>query len=188
MSFNPGGGGGISGASDVVLSNPANNDALSYESATQKWKNAIVDKSRVGLGNVDNTSDANKPVSTATQTALNSRLLWRGSFAASTAYAVNDLILVSGVTLRCHTAHTSGATAPATDGNAANWDVLGGSANVSSIDSLPLAVPATVTYTGSAWPARTTVTSQAGRRVFYVGNPGGTGPADMQENDIWIQG
>jgi len=27
--------------------------------------------SDVGLGNVDNTSDANKPVSTATQTALN---------------------------------------------------------------------------------------------------------------------
>jgi uncharacterized protein (TIGR02145 family) len=30
-----------------------------------------LDKSVVGLGNVDNTSDANKPVSTATQTALN---------------------------------------------------------------------------------------------------------------------
>lgn len=30
-----------------------------------------IDKSMVGLGNVDNTSDANKPVSTATQTALN---------------------------------------------------------------------------------------------------------------------
>ena len=30
--------------------------------------------SMVGLGNVDNTSDANKPVSTATQTALNSKL------------------------------------------------------------------------------------------------------------------
>ena len=29
-----------------------------------------LDSSRVGLGNVDNTSDANKPVSTATQTAL----------------------------------------------------------------------------------------------------------------------
>ena len=28
-------------------------------------------KSQVGLGNVDNTSDANKPISTATQTALN---------------------------------------------------------------------------------------------------------------------
>lgn len=31
-------------------------------------------KSNVGLGNVDNTSDANKPVSSATQTALNAKL------------------------------------------------------------------------------------------------------------------
>ena len=33
------------------------------------WLN--IDKNKVGLGNADNTSDANKPVSTATQTALN---------------------------------------------------------------------------------------------------------------------
>ena len=32
-----------------------------------------LDKSAVGLGNVDNTSDANKPISTATQTALNAK-------------------------------------------------------------------------------------------------------------------
>jgi hypothetical protein len=32
-----------------------------------------LDKSSVGLSNVDNTSDANKPVSTATQTALNAK-------------------------------------------------------------------------------------------------------------------
>lgn len=32
-----------------------------------------VTKAQVGLGNVDNTSDANKPISTATQTALNSK-------------------------------------------------------------------------------------------------------------------
>ena len=32
-----------------------------------------VTKEQVGLGNVDNTSDANKPVSTATQTALNTK-------------------------------------------------------------------------------------------------------------------
>ncbi|WP_373779853.1 BppU family phage baseplate upper protein [Jeotgalibaca porci] len=31
----------------------------------------VVTKSQVGLGNVDDTSDANKPISTATQTALN---------------------------------------------------------------------------------------------------------------------
>lgn len=33
-----------------------------------------VSKTDVGLGNVDNTSDANKPISTATQTALDSKL------------------------------------------------------------------------------------------------------------------
>lgn len=32
-----------------------------------------LNKSAVGLGNVDNTSDANKPISTATQTALNAK-------------------------------------------------------------------------------------------------------------------
>jgi hypothetical protein len=34
---------------------------------------ATLNKAAVGLGNVDNTSDANKPVSTATQTALDSK-------------------------------------------------------------------------------------------------------------------
>lgn len=34
---------------------------------------ALPTKADVGLGNVDNTSDANKPVSTATQTALNAK-------------------------------------------------------------------------------------------------------------------
>ena len=145
-------------------------------------------KSDVGLTNVDNTTDLAKPISTATQTALNTRLLWRGDFAASTAYAVNDMILVSGVSLRCRTAHVSGATAPATDGSASSWDVIGGGGTISSHDSLPLSVPGTVTWTGTAWPNRSTVTSQTTRRVFYVVNPGGAGPTDMQPNDIWVQG
>jgi hypothetical protein len=34
---------------------------------------ATLNKAAVGLGNVDNTSDANKPVSTATQTALDAK-------------------------------------------------------------------------------------------------------------------
>lgn len=42
-------------------------------------------KADVGLGNVDNTSDANKPVSTATQTALDAKL-------ASSAYTANDVL------------------------------------------------------------------------------------------------
>lgn len=35
--------------------------------------NVNITKANIGLGNVDNTSDANKPVSTATQTALNAK-------------------------------------------------------------------------------------------------------------------
>jgi hypothetical protein len=41
----------------------------------------VLTKSDVGLGNVDNTSDANKPVSTAQQTALNAK---EGTIAAGT--------------------------------------------------------------------------------------------------------
>ncbi|QAU06567.1 hypothetical protein SEA_WILLIAMBOONE_58 [Gordonia phage WilliamBoone] len=40
-------------------------------------------KADVGLGNVDNTSDANKPVSTATQTALNGKADWTHPHTAS---------------------------------------------------------------------------------------------------------
>jgi len=57
---------------------PANDDLLQRKSGA--WTNRTpaqvktdlaLTKSDVGLGNVDNTSDANKPVSTAQQTALN---------------------------------------------------------------------------------------------------------------------
>lgn len=41
------------------------------KSVAGKTGAVILEKGDVGLGNVDNTSDANKPVSTATQTALN---------------------------------------------------------------------------------------------------------------------
>lgn len=39
---------------------------------------AALNKAAVGLGNVDNTSDASKPISTATQTALNGKLALSG--------------------------------------------------------------------------------------------------------------
>ena len=39
MSFNSGGGGGISSASDVALSAPATNDLLTYNAGLAKWQN-----------------------------------------------------------------------------------------------------------------------------------------------------
>ena len=56
---------------DLITNAPTNNQGLIYESSSSLWKNKTIDKTLVGLGNVDNTSDVNKPVSTATQTALN---------------------------------------------------------------------------------------------------------------------
>lgn len=38
MGFNPAGG-ALSGASDVALSNPANNQAMGYDTGIQKWQN-----------------------------------------------------------------------------------------------------------------------------------------------------
>jgi len=58
---------------NVSITSPTDNQALVYESASSLWKNETIDKTFVGLGNVDNTSDANKPISTATQTALNAK-------------------------------------------------------------------------------------------------------------------
>jgi nitrogen fixation protein len=55
---------------DVDITNVQNNDFLRYNSTFGTWKNHALTKTDVGLGNVDNTSDANKPISTATQTAL----------------------------------------------------------------------------------------------------------------------
>lgn len=62
----------------IAALNPTNDDLMQRKAGA--WSNrtpgqlktdlALV-KTDVGLGNVDNTSDANKPVSTATQTALN---------------------------------------------------------------------------------------------------------------------
>ena len=45
-----------------------------YYRGDKTWQ--TLDKTAVGLANVDTTSDANKPVSTAQQTALDARLVW----------------------------------------------------------------------------------------------------------------
>lgn len=58
---------------DFQSGNPQNLDVWIFESSPDRWQHRNLDKSDVGLGNVDNTSDANKPISSATQTALNAK-------------------------------------------------------------------------------------------------------------------
>jgi len=58
--------------SDVIISAPASGQVLYFNGTT--WVNQQLDKNDVGLGNVDNTSDLDKPISTATQTALDDKI------------------------------------------------------------------------------------------------------------------
>lgn len=66
----------ISSATQAALN--AKEATISAGTTAQYWRGdktwQTLDKTTVGLTNVDNTSDANKPVSTATQTALNAKL------------------------------------------------------------------------------------------------------------------
>ncbi|HSX00136.1 MAG TPA: hypothetical protein VLH38_03815, partial [Patescibacteria group bacterium] len=53
-----------------------------YYRGDKSWQ--TLDKASVGLANVDNPSDANKPISTATQTALNAKIAATRTITAST--------------------------------------------------------------------------------------------------------
>ena len=55
----------------LINSVDTSNDSAFASHATNTSNPHSVTKAQVGLGSVDNTSDANKPISTATQTALN---------------------------------------------------------------------------------------------------------------------
>lgn len=91
--------------------------------ATQNYVDSAVSsvtKTTIGLGNVDNTSDLNKPISTATQTALDTLdedkadktdiATVESGTTASRAYSVGELVYVSGILYRVKTAIASGAT------------------------------------------------------------------------------
>lgn len=75
---------GKSGATDtytITYSNAATNTILVYNgldsavlSVAGRTGNVVLTKADVGLANVDNTSDSDKPVSTATQLALNGKV------------------------------------------------------------------------------------------------------------------
>jgi len=83
---------------ETIQSGLTANDRTNYNNHLTNTNNPhSVTKAQVGLGNVDNTSDADKPVSTATQTALSGKqdtLTFDGTYDAST----NKAATVSTVT------------------------------------------------------------------------------------------
>jgi hypothetical protein len=87
---------------NVAIASVADGQVIKYESSTSLWKNQTLTKSDVGLSNVDNTSDANKPISTATQAALDSitDVNWTGDYNNGTTYTVGDGVMFNGASFR----------------------------------------------------------------------------------------
>lgn len=92
---------------------------------------AGITKSMVGLGNVDNTSDANKPVSTATQTALDAKADLSGATftgaISGTSLTLSGNLTVNGTTTTVNTTNftTSDPVIYLGEGNNANSVDLG---------------------------------------------------------------
>lgn len=74
-----------------VYDNDYGDITVSNKGLTWSINDGVLDKSDVGLGNVDNTSDDNKPISTATQSALDNK--------ADKSITVNGQALSSNVTI-----------------------------------------------------------------------------------------
>jgi len=152
---------------------PASGGAVT--SVATRTGDVVLTKSDVGLGNVDNTSDANKPISSATQTALN------GKSSTAHTHTLDSLsdVTASGATDGQSLVYNSGSWGPADVGTGgtvvdATGSVkgvvqlagdLGGTAAVPVVQGIQgTAVSATapsngqvLTYTGSqaAWTAPT---------------------------------
>lgn len=82
---------------DVQIISVANNQVLNYDSATSLWKNKTLAKADVGLSNVDNTSDANKPISTATQTALDLKAVLSDVGRLSSDYTLSNVATAQNI-------------------------------------------------------------------------------------------
>lgn len=84
-----------------------------------------VTKTQVGLGNVDNTSDVNKPISTAAQAALDEKVKWFGTHVALYNYPENSMVKKDS------TSYVSNASTTDTPPSV-NWDVV----NSDGIDNI----------------------------------------------------
>jgi hypothetical protein len=139
------------------------NQALTKNSNTDydtEW--TTIDKAFVGLGNVDNTSDLNKPISTATQTALNAKQDLLGftpedvaNKSTNTALGTSNTLYPSqnAVKVYVDNAISAGATPDATTsvkGKVKLAGDLSGTADLPTVPALANKVNTTLTISTSA--------------------------------------
>lgn len=179
-----GGGGGTWGSITGTLSDQTDlqgelddkEDVIAAGTAAQYWRGdktwQTLNKASVGLGNVDNTSDANKPISTAVQNALNAKAnlsggnTWNGNQTLSTGHLNVD----SGdITASGNISADANITA---EGSVTATSFIGSGASVTDLNpsSLSSAVPVSkggtgLTSTGS--PGQVLRVNGAGTALEY---------------------
>ena len=95
---------------DVLAGSPVTGIKGSSETSYRRG-NVNITASNIGLGNVNNTSDADKPISTATQTALNGKLATSGDSKNNTVtFTSNDVSDGSATSWTSVSALASGIT------------------------------------------------------------------------------
>ena len=130
-----------SGTSVLPPQSGQNNRYLKTDGTTPFWSN--VTKAEVGLGNVDNTTDALKPISTPQQTALNLKvnlegITTTGLISSTTTYSANTSINTIGFT-------TSGG------GGAGSWVQNGVTGQTVSQSPAQLGLPLLNDGNGNQW-------------------------------------
>lgn len=99
------GGGAIANATDVGLDNPANNQVLTFDGATAKWKNAAA------------------PSGTGSGTSILFIDMTSGSYTPPASLPANTKLIVFRGPVQATTANITGGTMPAYVGTGANQAV-----------------------------------------------------------------
>jgi hypothetical protein len=205
----PGGGGELdSDLQDIGALSPANNDIIQRKSGA--WTNRTPDqlKTDMLLNNVNNTSDVNKPISTAVQGALDAKAPLASPAFTGTPSGITAAHVGLGNVNNTSDANKpiSTATQTALDGKAAsthNHTAAQTTSGTFDIARIPTGTSGTTVALGNhthssyaevtntprylmfntTWPAR----PADSRMTFYIGGDAGTdAPNDSVPGDVWI--
>ena len=135
-----GGAESLNDLTDVIISQPAQGEFFRYSGG--EWVNDTANKSDVGLANVDNISDANKPISTDTQTALD--LKADITSVPTELDDLNDVQIIGTPTLGQALVYGAGKWLP----GAAGATELG---DLDDVSTAGAAFGSLLTYNGSSW-------------------------------------
>jgi hypothetical protein len=153
----------------------SNKPTIPVTSVASKTGDVVLVKGDVGLGNVDNTSDTNKPVSSAAQTALNLKAnIASPTFTGTVSGITKAMVGLGNVDNTSDTAKPiSTATQTALDAKSDSSTVTTLAGRVTAVEDM---TPVVLVWNGTAYAESTTA------RLYVGPNDPGTVP----DGSVWI--